>query len=923
MDHHLGIENADESTQVVGNLDETPVPIQEVDGQASATVMAPHLDKYELLGEIGRGGMGVVFKAWQAKPKRIVAIKMILRGQLSGREDVERFRVEADAAAKLDHPGIVPIYEVGQQNALHYFSMGFVDGQSLAKRVAEGPLPARDAAEIVRAVAEAVQYAHDNGVIHRDLKPGNILLDKNGRPRVTDFGLAKLVDGGTTLTGTGQILGTASFMPPEQAAGREVDKSADVYSLGAILYTLLTGRPPFLAATPFETLAQVQSLDPVGPRHLNPNIPSDLSTIALKCLEKSSTQRYASAKEVAIELDRFLTGLPIVARPISALERAWRWSKRKPLIPSVVVTILAISLIAGMAIKHVAENGRAQKLRREVEMAVDAVQNSRGVAVPITIHALKTLPSDDVLKELNFRYGNVVAEKLAVSCALAEYGEVDLDFLFSQIAHAPPAEANNIVTALGHAREASLKAVQVQSAQCKQAQYDFRRRHDDVGGTGTQTQLHEDSDRDLRLKARLAIVALHLGEHHIATEMCQNDRAIPIERTIFVDEFAAWHGDLEHLTAYLRMHFTPGLRSAMCMGMGSIPMVELAPNEAAACQTAIIEMFRTAPDSVTHSASGWALRQWKIDSTEHSDGGTPGAKRDWFTNSLGMTMLRMPHGQFFRTGTDTGGRGLRPEVMRPMQKVTLMKDFYLGDCEVTLGQFRQFVNDAEYSDKEKPVDWQDKRTADLTATIPQDGVSWYDAVLFCNWLSNKEGLTACYERTGKTETFNTSGLMSNNTSELAFETWELSKSGTGYRLPTEAEWEYACRARTRTEFACGTVDLLRQYAVFSSGISRGPAPVGSKMPNGWGVFDMHGNVYEWCYDSGNGAPGRVDVSDPTGPLLAVAGPSTRIARGGKWSEDSRLCASVSPRRGVMAPFDRVNRIGFRIARNAVDHRPPQ
>ena len=233
---------------------------------------------YELLDEIARGGMGVVYKARQVRLKRVVALKMILSGQLAGDEDIQRFHTEAEAAAKLDHPGIVPIYEIGQFEGQHFFSMGFVEGQSLAGRLANGPLPPRDAAELTSKIATAVAYAHQQGVIHRDLKPANVLLDTNGQPRITDFGLARKLEGDSNLTGTGQILGTPSYMPPEQAAGQtdEVTPAADVYSLGAILYALLTGRPPFQAANIMDTLRQVLEQDPVAPRQFNAGISRDL-----------------------------------------------------------------------------------------------------------------------------------------------------------------------------------------------------------------------------------------------------------------------------------------------------------------------------------------------------------------------------------------------------------------------------------------------------------------------------------------------------------------------------------------------------------------------------------------------------------------------------------------------------------------------
>ena len=275
---------------------------------------------YELLEEIARGGMGVVYKARQVKLNRIVAVKMILAGQLASEEQVRRFYSEAEAAANLDHPGIVPIYEVGQHEGQHYFSMGYVDGVSLAARINRSPLPAREAAGLLKQIAEAVHYAHERGVIHRDLKPQNVLLTSDGQPKVTDFGLAKTVQSDSGLTASGQVLGTPSYMPPEQAAGKllELGPRSDVYSLGAILYCLLTGRPPFQAASMIDTLKQVLEREPVAPRQLNPAVDADLETICLKCLQKEPQQRFATAQELADELQRFLQGEPIRSRRIGA-----------------------------------------------------------------------------------------------------------------------------------------------------------------------------------------------------------------------------------------------------------------------------------------------------------------------------------------------------------------------------------------------------------------------------------------------------------------------------------------------------------------------------------------------------------------------------------------------------------------------------
>lgn len=310
-----------------------------------------YFGEYELLTEIARGGMGVVYRARQVRLNRVVALKMILAGQFAGQADVQRFHTEAEAAAQLDHPGIVPIYEVGEHEGHHFFTMGFVDGGSLASRLVEGPLAPREAALLVQQIAEAVQYAHEHGVIHRDLKPANILLDRTGQPRISDFGLAKNTRHDSGLTASGQVMGTPGYMPPEQASGNanQVQEVADVYSVGAILYALLTGRPPFQADTVIDTLMQVTEREPVAPSALNAKIPKDLETICLKCLEKDRRRRYPSARELAEELQRFLEGRPILARPVSVAERGWRLCRRHPAIAALTAGIAA-SLVIGTVV---------------------------------------------------------------------------------------------------------------------------------------------------------------------------------------------------------------------------------------------------------------------------------------------------------------------------------------------------------------------------------------------------------------------------------------------------------------------------------------------------------------------------------------------------------------------------------------------
>lgn len=290
----------------------------------------PRFGAYELLVEIARGGMGVVYQARHVQLGRLVALKTILAGQLASHEQVQRFHTEARAAATLEHPSIVPVYDIGETDGQHFFAMKFIPGQSLKTRLSVGPLEPRDAAELMAQIADAVGYAHDHGIVHRDLKPANVLLDLDGHPHVSDFGLAKNVDADSQLTGSGEILGTPSYMPPEQAQGRLdlVGASADIYSLGATLYCMLTGRPPFQAATLVETLKQVLEHDPVSPRQLNPAISEDLELICLKCLEKKPEDRYHTAAQLGADLRRFLDGQPISVRSLSVLGRFARTLQR-------------------------------------------------------------------------------------------------------------------------------------------------------------------------------------------------------------------------------------------------------------------------------------------------------------------------------------------------------------------------------------------------------------------------------------------------------------------------------------------------------------------------------------------------------------------------------------------------------------------
>jgi WD40 repeat protein/tRNA A-37 threonylcarbamoyl transferase component Bud32 len=320
-------------------------------GSAPAKRTVPAIPGYEIECELGRGGMGVVYKARTLRLNRPVALKMILAGAHADAVAAVRFLAEAKAVAQLRHPNIVQIHHIGEADGLPFLELEYVEGGSLDRRLDGTPWPARRAAELVEALARGVAEAHRLGIVHRDIKPGNVLLSADDVPKVTDFGLAKAVAAGSGLTATGSILGTPSYMAPEQAQGhaRQAGPAADVYALGAILYELLTGRPPFRGTTVLETLEQVKTAEPVPPSRLVPKLPRDAETIALKCLQKDPAKRYASAEALGEDLRRFMDDRPIRARRVSATERLLRWGRRNKLVAGLLASLL-VTLVAGFVV---------------------------------------------------------------------------------------------------------------------------------------------------------------------------------------------------------------------------------------------------------------------------------------------------------------------------------------------------------------------------------------------------------------------------------------------------------------------------------------------------------------------------------------------------------------------------------------------
>ena len=354
--------------------------------------------EYEIIETIAKGGMGVVYKARQRKLNRVVALKMILAGQFADQTDVDRFYAEAQAAGNLDHKNIVGIHEVGECEGQHFFSMQYVEGQGLDALVRERPLAPRVAARYMRKVAAAMQHAHDQGILHRDLKPANVLVDQRDEPLITDFGLAKRADDQSQMTMAGTVMGTASYMPPEQASGDldQISAQSDVYSLGATLYELLTGKPPFGAANVWETIKQVKESEAVAPRTLNPSVPADLETICLKCLQKEPARRYLTAQELVEELQRYLAGEPILARPVGPVERLWRWCRRNPRIAGSIAATFLI-LLAAVVVSNVFRSraviarNQAEAARQQAEASLDNARDAFKFLIEVSGNDLKNV----------------------------------------------------------------------------------------------------------------------------------------------------------------------------------------------------------------------------------------------------------------------------------------------------------------------------------------------------------------------------------------------------------------------------------------------------------------------------------------------------------------------------------------------------
>lgn len=840
-------------------LDLTPRPLPTIAG-------------YDIIGELGRGAMGVVYLARQCRLNRPCAVKMILAGAHADPVAMARFLSEAQAAARLRHPNVVQIHAIGESDGLPYFEMEFVESGSLDQKLDGTPWPPAKAAAMIECLARAVAHAHAQGLVHRDIKPANILLTPDGTPKITDFGLVKSLHAKTGLTGSEAVLGSPSYMAPEQAEGknREVGPSADIHSLGAILYELITGRPPFKALTVLRTLELVKSAEPVPPTRLVPGIARDLETIILVCLRKEPARRFADAAALADDLRRFLDNHPIHARRSSSFRRGLRWCRRNRQLAAalgliaVLMSALTVGSVVGMIWLRTQRNEalderlRADWAEHVTQLRrVEALLSAAPESVPYVIETLRP-GHPNITSVLQQRFHSSTSSPIArlrAAVALAVLGKSDSGFIIDAITGAPDSEGENLCLAL-----------QAVGPSCAGP---LRKRFD--------------AETDIEARARLAAGLLAVGDTNAARSMLAIDEN-PTDRTLFIHVFRTWHGALGPLVAILGSERDAAFRSGVLAAIGRIDPADLDDAERLVVAPVLSELYESAEDGPSHSAAGWAARRWKLALPTITPATASPAGRHWFINRQGLTMIEVPASDI--PSADAGSKANWARITHP---------YFISDREVSVAAFRRFIVDPESEASAKPRGWEGPDRAITTSEEgPVDRVSWVDAILFCNWVSRREGRRPCYVRRGNF--------------------WDIDFSANGYRLPTDAEWEAAHRAGSRTPYPIGDrPEYLPDYAAL---LTNHTETCGGRLPNGHGLFDTMGSLWEWCCESSSVTPDPARVLiNPVGPL---EGP-VRVLRGGAF--DAGTFHLRLPTRHASRSDDRSYSAGFRVVCGVGDVAP--